>query len=61
MALVAAFNLKVIHLDAINAFINTNINEKVYITMPKGYKKGRKDIVLKLQKALYRLRKSPKL
>jgi len=61
MALVAIFNLKVIHLDAVNAFVNTNVNKEVYITMPKGYREGRKDIVLKLQKALYGLRKSLKL
>ena len=48
MALVAIFNFEVIHLDAVNAFINTNINKEVYIIMPKGYKEGRKDIVLKL-------------
>jgi hypothetical protein len=48
MALITAFNLKVIHLDAVNAFINININKKVYITMPKGYKEGKKDIILKL-------------
>ena len=47
MALVTTFNLKVIHLDAVNAFINTNINKEVYIIMPKGYKEGKKDIVFK--------------
>ena len=61
MALVAVFNLEVIHLDAVNAFINANINEEIYIIMPKGYKEGRKDMVLKLQKALYGLCKSLKL
>ena len=48
IALVTVFNLKVIHLDAVNAFVNTNVNKEVYITMPKGYRKERKDIVLKL-------------
>ena len=48
MALVAVFDLKVIYLDAVNAFINANVNKEVYITMPEGYKEGRKDIVLKL-------------
>ena len=48
MALVAIFNLKIIYLDAVNAFINANINKEVYITIPKGYKKGKKDIILKL-------------
>ena len=48
MALVTAFDLKVIYLDAINAFINADVDKEVYITMPKGYREGRKDIVLKL-------------
>ena len=48
MALVTAFNLKVIHLDAVNAFVNVNINKEIYIIMPKGYKEGRKNIVFKL-------------
>jgi len=61
MALVTTFNLKVIHLDTVNAFINANVNKEVYITMPKGYREGRKDIVFKLQKALYGLYKSLKL
>jgi hypothetical protein len=48
MALVAIFNLKIIHLDIVNAFINADINKEVYIIIPEGYKEGRKDIVLKL-------------
>jgi len=48
MALVTIFDLKVIYLDAVNAFVNTNVDEEVYITMPKGYREGRKDIVFKL-------------
>ena len=47
MALVAIFNFKVIYLDAVNVFINVNINKKVYIIIPKGYKERRKNIVLK--------------
>jgi hypothetical protein len=61
MALVAAFDLEVIHLDAVNAFVNADVDEEIYITMPEGYKEGRKDMVLKLQKALYGLCKSLKL
>ena len=48
IALVAIFNFKVIYLDIVNAFINADVNKEVYIIMPKGYKKGRKDIVFKL-------------
>ena len=48
IALVTVFNLKVIHLDTVNTFINTNIDKEVYITIPKGYKEGKKDIIFKL-------------
>ena len=48
IALITAFNLKIIHLDAVNAFINANINKEIHITIPRGYKEGRKDIVFKL-------------
>lgn len=61
MALVAAFDLDVIQLDAVNAFINADLDEDVYITCPEGYKEAGRDICLKLRKALYGLRKSPKL
>ena len=45
IALVIIFNLKIIHLDTVNAFINTDIDEKVYIIIPKGYKEGKKNII----------------
>jgi hypothetical protein len=45
MALITIFNLKVIYLNAVNAFINTNINKEIYIIIPKGYKEGKKNIV----------------
>jgi hypothetical protein len=38
MALVAAFDLDVIQLDAVNAFINVDLDEDVYISCPDGYK-----------------------
>ena len=61
MALVAAFDLDVIQLDTVNAFINADLDQDVYISCPDGYKEKGKDICLKLRKALYGLRKSPKL
>src|SRR5579871_1963199 len=61
MALVAAFDLDVIQLDAVNAFVNADLDEEIYITRPDGYKEPLKHSCLKLRKALYGLRKSPKL
>jgi hypothetical protein len=46
-------------MDAINAFLNSSLAEEVYTTLPDGFKCGNK--VWKLVKALYGLRKSPRL
>ena len=59
MAIATRFDLKILQYDAINAFINTPLNETIYIRMPMGYKEKGK--VLYLHKALYGLRKLPLL
>jgi hypothetical protein len=59
IALVAEFNLELIQMDAINAFVNCDLDEVVYIRIPPGYHKPGK--VLRLKKALYGLRRSPLL
>ena len=57
MALAAAFNLEIIQIDAVNAFINANLDEDIYIPIPQAYMdmEGKQGKALKLQKALYRL------
>jgi hypothetical protein len=59
MALVCAFGLLCHQIDFKNAFTNADIDEEIYTTCPPGYNKPGK--VWKLLKALYGLRKSPKL
>ena len=39
MAIAAAFDLEIVQLDAVNAFLNSPINEETYIHYPEGYKK----------------------
>jgi hypothetical protein len=57
MAIAARFDLELIQYDAVNAFVHAKLDEKVFMRMPYGYRKpGR---VLKLNKALYGLRRSP--
>ena len=59
-ALITGFDLNVIQINAINAFINALVNNKVYLIPPKGI-----DLLpgffFCLKKAIYRLQKSPKL
>ena len=59
MAIVAAFDLDCDQMDAINAFINAPIKGEVFVQWPPGFNK--RNTVLKLQRALYGLRISPKL
>jgi hypothetical protein len=59
LALVAAFDLDMRQFDAVNAFLNSTIDEEVYTWMPKGFTKP--NMIWKLQRALYGLRKSPRL
>lgn len=58
-SLVAAFDLDTYQYDAVNAFLNSLIDEEVITEMPEGFKQpGR---CWKLKRALYGLRKSPRL
>ena len=59
MALSARFDLELIQYDAVNAFVNAQLNEEVYMRMPPGHR--RQGTVLRLNKALYGLRNSPLL
>lgn len=59
MALAARFDLELLQYDAVNAFVNAKLDEDIYMKMPPGYRKD--EVVLKLQKALYGLRRSPLL
>jgi hypothetical protein len=37
LALIAAFDLETLQLDAVNAFLNSLLNEEVYVSYPPGY------------------------
>ena len=60
LALTAKFDLKTLQLDAVNAFVHAELlDEMVFMRMPPGYAEQGK--VLKLNKTLYGLRRSPLL
>lgn len=59
MALACYFDLEMKQFDAVNAFTNAQLDEKIYIQYPEGFKKPGWDILL--LKALYGLRRSPLL
>jgi hypothetical protein len=59
MAITTYFDLETRQLDAINAFVNCDLDKVVYIRLSLGFEKPGK--VLLFRKALYRLRRSPLL
>jgi transposase InsO family protein len=59
MAITAKFDLETQQMDAVNAFVNCPLDETVFMKFPPGFEKPNK--VLRLQKALYGLRRSPLL
>jgi hypothetical protein len=59
LAIVAKFDLETIQMDAVNAFVHAEIDELIYMRLPPGF--GQPDKVVRLNKALYGLRRSPLL
>ena len=59
MALAARWDLEIRQLDSVNAFPNSELDKKVYVELPDGYKLPNK--IGRLLRALYGLRRSPLL
>ena len=59
MAIAAAYDLEIKQYDAVNAFINADMDQLVYCYLPEGFSKP--GYFMKLRKALYGLRTSPRL
>ena len=59
-ALIAGFDLDVIQIDAVNAFVNALVDDEVYLIPPEGIDLPLR-FSLRLRKAIYKLQKSPKL
>lgn len=61
LALVAQFNLHLEQMDVKTAFLHGMLEEKIYMTQPKGFEeKGKEDHACLLQKSLYGLKQSPR-
>ena len=59
LALVAKFDLEILQLDVVNAFVYAELDETVFMRMPPRY--GEHGKVLKLNRGVYGLRQSPLL
>ena len=55
MVITIKFNLEIIQIDTVNAFVYCDFNKVIYIRLPLGFTKEKIDKVLRLRKALYKL------
>ena len=59
LAIVVQFDLEQVQLNVKTAFLHGDLEEKIYMTQPDGFKvAGKENWVCKLTKSLYRLKKS---
>lgn len=61
LALVAVLDLELEQMDVVTAFLNGDLNEDIYMSIPAGFKNDQNlDKVCKLNKSLYGLKQAPK-
>ncbi|KAL9572097.1 hypothetical protein ACKAV7_003814 [Fusarium commune] len=62
LAIAARHDLELLQYDAVNAFVNAKLQSNVFMKLPPGFRKSKKeDRVLLIHKALYGLRIAPLL
>ena len=59
MAVAARFNLELLQYNAINAFVNVDLDEDVFMELPPRHRKAGR--ILYLKKVLFNLHKLPLL
>ncbi|MBW0495008.1 hypothetical protein O181_034723 [Austropuccinia psidii MF-1] len=59
IAYAAAMNLQFEQLDIKSAFLNAPLEEEVYLTIPQGLDRDKRNNCLKLKKAIYGLKQAP--
>jgi hypothetical protein len=62
LSIVASFDLEVEQMDVKTTFLHGDLEEEIYMKQPEGFVvKGKKELVCKLKKSLYGLKKSPRM
>jgi hypothetical protein len=61
MSLVAEFDLEIEKIVVKTTFLHGDLEEEIYMKQPKGFLKGKKEIVCKLKRSLYGLKISPRM
>ena len=60
LRLVASMNLEFEQLDVKTAFLHSDLDERIFMEQPKGFRvKGKENIFFKLKKSIYELKLAP--
>ena len=58
----AAFDFEIEQMDVKTTFLHEDLKEEIYMKQPEGFMvKGKKELVCRLKKSLYRLKQSPRM
>lgn len=61
LSLVASFDLEIEQMDMKIAFFHSDLQEKIYMEQPGGFKvNGKENFMCKLKKSLYGLKQAPR-
>ena len=61
LSIATSMDLEVEQLDVKTAFIQSDLEEKIYMQQPEGFvKKGKENLVCRLKKSLYGLKQVPR-
>ena len=61
LALVTQLDLELVQMDVKNAFLYGDLDKKIYMNHPDGFKAaGKEKMVCRLEKSLYGLKQSPR-
>jgi hypothetical protein len=62
MSLAATFDLEIEHMDVKTMFLHGDLKEEIYMKQREGFiLKGKQELVCKLKRSLYGLKKSPRM
>jgi hypothetical protein len=62
LSIVVSFDIEVEQMDVKTTFLHGDLEEEIYMKKPEGFVvKGKKELVCKLKKSLYGLKKSPRM
>ena len=61
LAFAVQHDMLIHHMDLVTAFVNGQLEEKIYMEQPDGYiESGKENLVCKLNKSLYGFKQSPR-